>query len=282
MAWVFLRAGTSSESAVGALKYMVQALTDLLGRMGFDTGTNVTNYLLWAESAEPRLRSFFVDPEIPAGLWTERAWQIRQLTDKSHRPAPLIASEINYQRHRLEEITQQISRYREFVTPASASGERLFLLDTNVYVHGQQFDEVPWEKVLRAKSARLLLPLIVLDELDKTKNGSGDSAHNAGKVLRALDRLLLPGEALKSHRVRANVELQIVDEPVGHRRLQLADDEIVRQAQYFALLAEEAVTIGTRDRGMRVRSEAAGLAVRVLRGPEFDRKKDSEADDDGA
>jgi predicted ribonuclease YlaK len=64
--------------------------------------------------------------------------------------------------------------------------------------------------------------------------------------------------------LRQNVWLQLMDEPSGHQRQPGQDDEIVRQAEYFAQLNEGRLMLLTRDRGMRVRAQAAGLISKAL------------------
>ncbi|GAA2651484.1 MULTISPECIES: PIN domain-containing protein [Streptomyces] len=60
--------------------------------------------------------------------------------------------------------------------------------DTNMLVHWRPPDEVKWTEVLRAegvrtKEVRLVVPLVVIDELDRHKSGAGERAAKALRYL---------------------------------------------------------------------------------------------------
>ena len=136
--------------------------------------------------------------------------------------------------------------------------------DTNVYIHGRMFHEVEWHREMNVKQATLVMPLVVLDELDRIKDRDSDFGRYAGVVLRALDNVTSGKDWLAPIRMRARVTLQLVNEPLGHVRRKGNDDEIVRQAGYFAQLNEGRLVLLTRDRGMRVRTQASGLIGKYL------------------
>jgi hypothetical protein len=63
--------------------------------------------------------------------------------------------------------------------------------DTNMLIHWNRPCDIGWKEVLRASGetatlARLVVPLRVVDELDKQKYGDGKLADRAGKALRYL------------------------------------------------------------------------------------------------
>ncbi|MES2171374.1 MAG: PIN domain-containing protein [Actinomycetota bacterium] len=163
----------------------------------------------------------------------------------------------------LNDIRQQLAHYEQLLRPRE--DERLLVCDTNALVHGKRFDTLRWNELFAERKVRIVLPLVVIDELDTIKDRGGSIKNNAnraaGAVLRELDAKLLPGQALQRMELRDNVTLQLVDEPFGHTRLEGHDDEIIRQASYFSSMSEGRTTIVARDRGMRVRAEAAGIDV---------------------
>jgi predicted ribonuclease YlaK len=159
----------------------------------------------------------------------------------------------------LAEIREQLAHYQELLGPKD--NERLLVCDTNVLIHGKPFHNLSWNELFSEQKVRLVLPLVILDELDGLKD---KGVPNAGGVLRDLDARLVPGNALARIDVRTNVTLQLVDEPTLHERLDGHDDEIVRQAGYFSSMCDGRITMVTRDRGMRVRAEAAGLQALPL------------------
>lgn len=63
------------------------------------------------------------------------------------------------------------------------SGRRLYVLDTNVLLHDPA-------SLYKFEEHHVVIPLTVLEELDKHKKGTGDLARNARQVTRMLDHLL--------------------------------------------------------------------------------------------
>lgn len=260
--WRFLSPNQSATNALDSLDALLNGLTNLRGAPNSNPILAAQNYMRWAEEAEAKLRNYYRDPEIPRSLHTERYWRIRSITDETARPQPLIAGEVDDQESSITKLREQLSHYRKLLEPSES--ERLVILDTNVLVHGLQFHEVRWNEEFEEKDVRVLMPLVVVDELDNLKNKSN---RPAGQVLKDLDRYLPAGRSLDQIKIRDHVRLQLVDEPLGHSRLSNLDDEIVQQASYFSSIASAPVTVVTmvtQDRGMRVRAEAAGLDVLML------------------
>jgi predicted ribonuclease YlaK len=85
---------------------------------------------------------------------------------------------------------------------------------------------------------RIVLPMVILDELDKVKYMKGDRADRAASVAKVLDGFLPDMERQGYAEVRKGVTI-----------------EIVTQATQLP------VTVVTNDRGMRVRAHARGLTV---------------------
>lgn len=234
-----------------------------------------SQYMMWHENAERSLASLYQDPAITRYLQTPRYWHIRTITASTERPYPLIASEIAEQQAYIESLREQLTHYQALLTPDP--DEAMLLCDTNVFIHGKPFHQVRWNEQFTKKKARLLLPLVVLDELDYLKD-QGNRA--AGGALKDLDARLVSDSALRRVQLRENVSLQLVDEPSGHERLGRVDDEIVHQAVFYASVGNCNLTLFTLDRGMRVRAAAADLDARMLPS-EYERKQEvGEVNDD--
>lgn len=234
-------------------------LSSLEGTLGGAPTLVATRYMAWVESTESTLRSLYANPAVPRALHTNRYWQIRGISDGTQRPAGLIRGEIQDQERVLMDLRDQLQHYE--VLLASSPGERFLLCDTNVLIHGKPFHQLQWDEQFTEKRICILVPLVVIDELDSLKDRG---VRPAGGVLKDLDRFLSETSALSRVGVRRAVSLQVVDEPTGHERLRSNDDEIVHQMSYFASLSESPLTLMTRDRGMRVRAQSAGLEARYL------------------
>lgn len=125
---------------------------------------------------------------------------------------------------------------------------------------------------LPGHDVHLILPLPVLDELDRQKDrGQGAAATNARETIKQLDSLLphgvirLRGNAPENPAFpRGAITIDLWPDPPGHLRLPRADDEIIARAVAFQALAGREVTLLTGDIGVATRARMAGLkAVRL-------------------
>jgi rRNA-processing protein FCF1 len=198
-----------------------------------------------------QLRSVF-DDDRSLHLFDERYWRIREIKDDSVRPFPLISSAIRRHEAQLQEMLAQLATYKHV---CGTSDSTLAILDTNIYDHYQLFTQINWNEVLGAKSVRLLVPLVVVDELDGQKdNRESRLGKRAGKVIKALRGLPFVAGDRGPRLVRPGIELDYLPEPPGHVRRASNDDEVVRQAAYICSIAPNRVVLITGDLGMQVRA----------------------------
>lgn len=267
MTWHFLARGVSAASVVTRLDGLLADASLIEGAAGVDQIVLAHRYLRWCEQVEQHLQASFADAGLARGVFTPRHWQIRAVSQDTRMVFGMIEGEVREQVRVLGALREQIVHYARLLRPDEDEG--LVLVDTNVYAHGQPFEQVRWQSLVKSKVARLVMPLIVVDELDKLKDKGSDSAR---AVLRTLDTVISDAAFLAPIRIRPGVTLQIANEPPGHIRLERADDEIVRQAFYFSLVTECPVTVITRDRGMRIRALASEVDARMLP-PDLERRQ---------
>lgn len=77
---------------------------------------------------------------------------------------------------------------------------------------------------------RIVLPMVILDELDKVKYMKGDRADRAASVAKVLDGFLPDMERQGYAEVRKGVTIEIVTEEPGHRRHENHDTEMIQTA----------------------------------------------------
>jgi len=116
---------------------------------------------------------------------------------------------------------------------------------------------------------RLLLPMVVVDELDRLKeNPQPHKRWRAGQALRVITGTV--GDGLWGQMARQNkgapqgVTLEVLVDPAGHHRLPIADDEIVERASAIAAVAGKPLTLLTSDTGQAMRGRHAGLGVVLM------------------
>ena len=66
----------------------------------------------------------------------------------------------------------------------------MIVLDANVYLHCQPFQQINWNQEMKLGEIRIVLPMVILDELDKVKYMKGDRADRAASVAKVLDGFL--------------------------------------------------------------------------------------------
>ena len=139
---------------------------------------------------------------------------------------------------------------------------------------------------LRETPVRLVLPIVVVDELDalKTHRARKHVPYRASYTLAFLDKILDQSgygvvreedfSALDTGGVpRGRVTAEISFDPPGHVRLPINDDEIVDRALAIQAAMGRNITLVTFDTKMRLRARTAGLKVHKLTqdlGPEVE------------
>lgn len=228
--------------------------------------------MLWTDTNERRFRSVLVEPDVAEGLFTTRFWQLFSWVvtprDTGGGPAPLryirpLSAERDYQVARLERVREDLDQLRQW---PKRSG-RVIVYDTNALIHYKAASDIEWKQVVGVDSVRLVVPLIVVDELDRKRYGTDSNTVSRAK---AAQRVLLdllgdtqPGRETVVPSKDGTVTLEVFMDERGHRRLQYADDEIIDRAILMQQLLGSArpVFILTHDAGMRFRADAAGIKV---------------------
>lgn len=143
-------------------------------------------------------------------------------------------------------------------------GTLFTVADTNVYIeHEQKLRELDFAKLLGVPPGtpiRVLVPIVVIDELDSLKRSKDrDTRWRAGHTLGVLDEIIR--DPRKPGQLRTSVTMEVVFDPPGHVRLPISDDEIVVRTCAIQGLVGADVRLLTYDTGMSTRARYAGLNV---------------------
>ncbi|MEU5335569.1 PIN domain-containing protein [Streptomyces asoensis] len=157
----------------------------------------------------------------------------------------------------------------------------LVVADSSVYIqHATKLLEWDFQELctVREESVHLLVPMVVVDELDGIKQTKEkDRRWRAGYTLAVLERHLQAGRdravireadfsPLDTGGIPCGVvSVEVLYDPPAHTRLPINDDEIVDRAVTVQLLAGRPVRLITYDTGQAMRARAAGLDVVKLR-----------------
>jgi PIN domain len=172
----------------------------------------------------------------------------------------------------LDEQIQRWSRHGVFVAA-----------DTSFYIeHESKLEDVDFRPLLQIREdpVHLLVPIVVVDELDGLKKSKDPHERwRGGYTLAVLDRVfasstgpaqLTPEDfsVLGSGGIpRGEVTIELVFDPPGHVRLPINDDEIIDRVMAVQPLTAREVTLLTYDTGQSTRARNAGLRVRKLAHP---------------
>jgi hypothetical protein len=197
------------------------------------------------------------------------------------------------------ELSQRVAAFDEALRALDSQIERwsrpkvFVVADSSVYIESpvklEELDFAPLCEV-REEPIHILVPIVVVDELDGLKQSKRQQARwRAGYTLAVLDRIFGVGTEVARLREadssavgsggipRGEVTMELLFDSPGHTRLPINDDEIIDRALAVQSLAGRPVTLLTYDTGQSTRARAAGLKVRKLRddageGPEPQRQ----------
>jgi len=218
----------------------------------------------WANTCEVVLRSIFVDPDVIGGLLTRRYWQLASQSI-THMKAMVIGAEMSHQGERLTALADAM---KEFLVLRDPPGD-LVMLDTNIMLHHQRIDKVPWREVIGSReTVRIVIPLVVLDELDNKKYlGSPKLIDRARGAFMPLDERQDEIERDGRAVLRDGVTVEYLRDPPDHQRLTNPDAETIDRAVFLRRVTGRRVVVVTGDRGMRVRLTARPDDLRAVTMP---------------
>lgn len=163
----------------------------------------------------------------------------------------------------------------------------IIMPDTSVYIeHTDKLADLDFAELMAGdlypgSNLIVLVPLAVIDELDRLKDSSKNHVRwRATHALGVIDGLFqvthhrVPVPSPKPKEWGHPVGMELVFDPPGHVRLPIEDDEIVDRAVSMAALTEHPVTLITFDTGQSLRARSAGLRVKKLRRPKAEQEED--------
>lgn len=187
------------------------------------------------------------------------------------------------------ELAERVADFEEVITALKDRRDRwsspgvFVVADTSVYIqHDTKLLKWDVQQLcqVRAEPVHLLVPMVVIDELDGLKQTrEPHRRYRAAYTLAVLEKHLPAGtgsaviqeedySALDSGGIpRGKLAVEVLYDPPGHTRLPINDDEIVDRAVAVQLLAGRSVRLVTYDTGQAMRARAAGLTVIKMRHP---------------
>lgn len=252
-----LRQGVSPATVLDRLREVATQGGNVLGGGIGEIRQARDRYLQWVENSEAQLRSLFADAEAWSGFYTDHYWQIRLLDRASARPYPLINDEARRQVERLEALAASVRHQAQIA--AMPTGSLALVADTSVLMHYQRLDQIDWVNLASAPHVALVLPLLIVDELDDLKFRDRPLAKRASSLVSYLRNLRQGKQPWEPVSIRQNVDLRILMDPVGHRRRVNNDEEILDRTEQLNRYASGTAALATGDYGMELRASTREL-----------------------
>lgn len=244
------------------------------------SGDGYKAYIRWANNAAQSLATQISATDVDRLVLGRRYWHLQSMPEQGEagRLGNLLAAEF-HDRSLLLDTT--VSALDADIKRWARAGV-VVVADTSFYLtHPDKIEDTDLTPLLgiREEAVRLVVPIVVVDELDQLKR-SGDKTvrWRAAYTLAVLDRLLPHPTQPAQLRAedfsaidqqtggipRGEVTVELLLDPPGHRRLPIADDEIVDRALAAQTRSGRTVTMLTYDTGQALRARTAGLMVKKL------------------
>jgi predicted ribonuclease YlaK len=170
----------------------------------------------------------------------------------------LFFSEVEAQHAVLQELLEELKGVRDRLVRRRSGA--IIVPDANVFLHYTFFKEASWTALTGGEPMRMVVPLLVIEQLDRTKTSQREHiARRAQQVIRALEDLLATSRGPAEIPGRGTIEV-LVDEP-GHVRCAVDDEEIVDVCRYVADVTGQRARLVTGDLGMSLRASQLGVEV---------------------
>ncbi|MBI5056143.1 MAG: PhoH family protein [Nitrospirae bacterium] len=134
--------------------------------------------------------------------------------------------------------------------------KKSFVLDTNVLIHDP-------EAILQFADNDIILPITVIEELDKLKRGNGEIPYSARQALRLIDSFREQGNLSAGVKTPNGGSLRVMIEENMHLTRPSNDNRIISAAVSLANVdnAPHPVILVSKDTSVRIKADALGLVT---------------------
>lgn len=249
----------------------------------------IENYLAWVGFGVETLQ-WRLEPEALDRLLTgPRYWSIAGNPEPTAATVEAVSVETRHRKRLLEDTAEELRKAFSRLNPMNAFAS-LVLVDANVWIdQDTSLDRVPWFRLVNDTAGRsrapeqdelrLVVPILLIDELDAVGHRNGADRHKAVNVARWLHQHVgdrnghaaLVATAPNS----GEVKVQVVMDPLRHVRLPNNDDELldrlVAVRDFIGHSAQNCFFL-TQDVNAALRAENFGINSRLLPKPERRKK----------
>lgn len=135
--------------------------------------------------------------------------------------------------------------------------KKVFVLDTNVLLHNA-------DAISSFSDNVVVLPMTVIEELDKFKSRNDELARNARQVIRSLDKLRSKGHlgdgVVMENEGLLKIFIEKDEAAVEGMDMSIPDNRILAAAHYFQVQGEKVIFV-SKDINARLKADALGIEV---------------------
>jgi hypothetical protein len=240
---------------------------------GYIAGSDhpLLGYCRWANEGARQLGFLVSSEQVERLVLTPRYRLLQQANQMTSDVVNLVYLELEERARALDALASEMAGL------AAKWNERecgqLVIADTNFYLHSElEYDHLNWHALLDVPPhyiLTLVVPLLVIDELDRAKRG--ETRTRARTALRSLHSRF-ENVDWNVPLVDGNTRARLLFDPVGHIRLRDADAELVDRTSELQTLTGLKAMIVTYDIGMSLRAKAAGVTSRWFEQPASDKR----------
>ncbi|PRY42167.1 PIN domain-containing protein [Geodermatophilus tzadiensis] len=254
------------------LQTVDQNLRNLSGHSGSE---RLQSYQRWSNEAARSLGFVFDPADVERMVLTPRHWVLQGWAS----PA---AGDLNNlidveQTDRVRLFERLLRQYQELEMQWGSSELTLVAPDTNVYLQtADYFDEIDWCTVSGRVRTRVIVPITVVKEIDKhkhtykkvkvkNKEGKREEVEIATRARSSAWRLRQTiADPTKVAQLPLGAEMELLLDPLTHRRMDDADSEIIDRLLALKQLTGHQVSVVTQDGNMQFVAKINGLDVLPL------------------
>ncbi len=193
-------------------------------------------------------------------LYSPTYWAVREATVAPARESPMRHAELDRLTSWLNELTAEAKRIAE-QDEWDDSGRPRLLLDTSALLRQRDaFDGFNWAEFAECTNVRLIIPILVVRELDDLKNSRREPSART-RLKRIYE--ILEGKVRGPADVRPNTTLEVVMDPRRHERHVNHDAEIIERALYLKGRKGGPLTLVTGDYTMILSARALELTAKL-------------------
>lgn len=244
------RPGTNRDVILQALQAAhVQAGNLRGGAVSAGAYSNLLNYLQWATDSAKQLRYSISDHDLTTLIFTPRYYALLGGASGGFagtNQQALVNGLVGL------ELEERVATFEAEITSLKALAYRwngpvsYVVGDSSFYIHGpnllHETDFTPHLGLAESRLVRVLFPMKVVDELDGLKRAkAGHQRGRASVTLASLERVLNndghgmlravdPAKTSSTGDMLGEISVEILFDPPGHVRMDIADDEIVDRA----------------------------------------------------